>query len=140
MRYWMAVAGTAKRPLDDDWQAVHAKWVGNQGNVQMFSSRPRIQVGDRFVMYASGSPGRFGAGRFFAVREVVSDPEPSKHERWPWQLSVRDVVSGPGLLKFCPTIDQIGVDAKSLRRHSYIGLDEGAGILAEQLLQRPTRQ
>ena len=44
MRYWIAVAGTAERPLDNHWRAQQAKWEGNQGNVQMFRSRPRIKV------------------------------------------------------------------------------------------------
>jgi hypothetical protein len=88
-------------------------------------------------MYASGSPGRFGAGRFFQVREVLSDPQPSGHERWPWQVLVREIIGGPELER-CPTIDEIGVETKSIRRQSHIRLDESAGILAEELLERAT--
>ena len=135
MRYWIAVAGTAERPLENHWRSQQARWEGNQGNVHMFRSRPRIREGDRLVMYASGSPGRFGAGRFFAVREVVSDPQPSGHERWPWKLSVREIVSGPELER-CPTIEQIDVEAKSVRRQSHIRLEESAGVLAEELLEQ----
>lgn len=135
MRYWIAVAGTLDRPLENHWQSRHAVWEGNRGNVQMFSSKPRIRVADRLVMYACGSPKRFGAGRFFAVREVVSDPQPSGHERWPWKLSVREVIGGPELER-CPTIGELGVAAKSLRRQSHIHLDESAGVLAEELLER----
>jgi EVE domain len=135
VQYWIAVAGTAERPLDNDWRARQAKWEGNQGNVHMFRSRPRIRVGDRLVMYASGSPGRFGAGRFFAVREVVSDPQLSEHERWPWKLSVQEIVGGPELER-CPTIEQIDVESTSVRRQSHIRLDERAGILAEELLKQ----
>jgi hypothetical protein len=135
----MAVAGTLDRPLDNDWRTRQAQWVGNQGSVQMFSRKPRIQVGDRLVMYASGSPGRFGAGRFFAVREVMSDPMPSGHERWPWKLEVHEVVTGPNLDR-CPTIDQIDVAAKSVRRQSHIQLDGAAGLLAEELLERAQTQ
>jgi hypothetical protein len=135
VQYWIAVAGTAERPLDNDWRARQAKWEGNQGNVHMFRSRPRIRVGDRLVMYASGSPARFGAGRFFAVREVVSDPQLSEHERWPWKLSVQEIVGGPELER-CPTIEQIDVESTSVRRQSHIRLDERAGILAEELLKQ----
>jgi hypothetical protein len=138
LRYWIAVAGTNDRPLENDWRSRQAVWVGAQEHVHLFSRRPRISVGDRLVMYASGSPGRFGAGRFFAVREVVSDPEPSGHERWPWKLAVREVVGGPNLDR-CPTIDEIDVAAKSLRRQSHIHLDESAGVLAEELLERSYR-
>lgn len=133
MRYWIAVAGTAQRPVENHWRSRQARWEGNQGNVHMFRSRPRIRVGDRLVMYASGSPGRFGAGRFFAVREVVSEPQPSGHERWPWKLSVREIVGGPELER-CPTLEQIDVEAKSVRRQSHIRLDESAGVFAEELL------
>ena len=74
MRYWIAVAGTKDHPLDNDWRIGQAVWNRAQGHVQMFSGRPTIRISDRLVIYASGSPGRFRAGRFFAVREVVSDP------------------------------------------------------------------
>jgi hypothetical protein len=135
VRYWVAVAGTLGRPLENDWRSRQAVWVGAQEHVHLFSRRPRISVGDRLVMYASGSPKRFGAGRFYAVREVVSDPEPSGHERWLWKVGVREVVGGPNL-EHCPTIDEIDVAAKSLRRQSHIHLDESAGVLAEELLER----
>ena len=55
--------------------------------------------------------------------------------RWPWKLSLREIVGGPELER-CPSIDQIGVEAKSIRRQSHIRLDEKAGILAEELLKR----
>jgi hypothetical protein len=135
VKYWIAVAGTGERPLENDWQAEYAKWAGNQGDVHMFPRRPRIGIGDRLVMYASGSPGRFGAGRIFAVREVVSDPEQSGNQRWPWKLGVQDVVAGPELER-CPSIDEIGVKASSLRHQSHIHLDERTGMLAEELLER----
>jgi hypothetical protein len=135
----MAVAGTLDRPLDNDWRTRQAQWDGNQGTVQMFSRRPRIRLGDRLVMYASGSPGRFGAGRFFAVREVESDPMPTQHERWPWKLAVREIIGGPNL-DHCPTIEEIGVAARSVRRQSHIHLDEAAGILAEELLNEALRR
>jgi hypothetical protein len=135
VRYWIAVAGTGERPIENHWDTRQARWEGNQGLTHMFSRRPTIRTGERLVIYACGSPGRFGAGRFFAVREVTSDPHPSRNERWPWKLLVREVVSGPELER-CPTIDLIGVEAKSLRRQSRIHLDESAGILAEELLER----
>ena len=105
----------------------------------MFAVKPRIRPGDRLVMYASGTPTRLGAGRFFAVREAIADPEPSSHERWAWKVKVRDVKVGPNLPQ-CPTIDQIGVRPKSLRRHTHIKLDSDAGKLAESLLERANQR
>jgi hypothetical protein len=134
VQYWIAVAGTGERPIENHWRSEQAQWEAHQGNVFMCKVRPTIRAGDRLVMYASGSPGRFGTGRFFQVREVLSDPQPSGHERWPWKLPVQEIVGGPELER-CPTLDQIGVKAKSVRRQSHIHLDEGAGILAEQLLE-----
>lgn len=138
MRYWVAVAGTTGRPLPDEWRVRAAEWQRTDGLIHMFTAKPTIRVGDRLVIYASGTPARLGAGRFFAVREVVSDPEPSTHERWAWKVKLRDVVAGPDL-PHCPTIDEIGVRAVSLRRHTHIKLNRDAGELAEVLLERANR-
>ena len=135
MRYWVAVTGTDDDPLPDEWRVRWAKWEEAQGPVHMFTNRPRIRMGDRLVMYATGTPKRLGAGRFYAVREVVFDPESIAHERWAWKVELRDVVAGPDL-PHCPTIDEIGVGATSLRRHTHIKLDEDAGSLAEKLLDQ----
>jgi hypothetical protein len=86
-------------------------------------------------MYAAGSPSRFGAGRFFAVREVVSGPTASKIGQWSWELAVREIVSVP-LLEQCPTVDKIGVEARAVKGKSYIRLkNQAAGPLAEDLLK-----
>jgi hypothetical protein len=132
----MAVAGTGKRPLHNNWRAPQAQWAGNPGDVHRSSSRPTIRVGDRLVMYACGSQRFGGAGRFFAVREVESEPVPNDVGTWHWELALREVIGGPDLDR-CPTIDQIGVAAISLRNKSYIRLkDAAAGPLAEQLLTK----
>ncbi len=139
MRYWVAVTGTLDDPLPDEWRVRWAKWKQAQGPVHMFTIRPTIRTGDRLVMYATGTPMRLGAGRFYAVRAVVSDPEPVVHERWAWKVELRDVVAGPDL-PHCPTIEEIGVGAKSLRRHTHIKLDKDAGTLAEALLERANQR
>jgi hypothetical protein len=135
MRYWMAVTGTLDDPLPDGWRGRKAQWEADQGPVHMFTRRPRIRAGDRLVVYATGTPGRLGAGRFYAVQDVISDPEPIEHDRWSWKVTVSDVITGPDLPD-CPTIDEIGVSPKSLRRHTHIKLEEEAGTLAETLLER----
>jgi hypothetical protein len=133
--YWVAVAGTRERPVDNLWWTPEARWEGNLGTAHMFSRAPRIRVGHRLVMYASGSPKRFGAGKFFAVREVVSNPQPSENERWPWRLSLLELVSGPELAR-CPNIERIGVRMTSLRSHSHIRIVTRAGEIAKELLEQ----
>jgi hypothetical protein len=134
-RYWMAVSGTLGDPLPDEWRIRVAESQKAHGPVHMFVARPNVRAGDRLVMYASGTPTRLGAGRIFAVREVVTDPETSADSRWPWQVEYREIVGGPDL-PHCPTIDEIHVSPTSLRRKTHIKLDAHAGVLAERLLER----
>ena len=98
----------------------------------MFSRRPKVGVGDRLVFYAVGSAARVKAGRIFAVVETTSEPEPSEHERWPWQVRTSMLIPGPRLTA-CPTIDDIDVAAASLRQ-SHIALDPRQGYEAERLI------
>jgi hypothetical protein len=134
VRYWLKVTGTAERPFDDgDWAARRRGWVAGYGEVSMFPRVPRIEAGDRLVDYAVGSHRFFGEGRLYAVHEVLSDPEPSPHERWPVQVPTRLAVAGPRL-EFCPSIDEIGVWRRSLGRHSHIRLSDEQGRRAEELI------
>jgi hypothetical protein len=135
MKYWVGVAGTSDDPLPDDWRPKVAEWEKRHGLAHFFSRPPSVRAGDRLVMYATGSPRQFGVGRFFAIREVISNPEPSGRKRWPWKVRLRDVVTGPNLER-CPTIEEIGVGPKSVRRQTHIKLDREAGLLAEELLSR----
>ena len=99
-----------------------------------FPRRPRIGAGDRLVNYAVGSARSFGAGRIYLVEEVVSDePEPGRHERWPWVVRVEPVVSVPSLSR-APELRDIGVSPRSLSQHSHIGLSHEQGKLAERLI------
>jgi hypothetical protein len=134
LRYWLKLSGTADRPYDTgDWAARRAPWVREHGEVSMFPLVPRIQAGDRLIDYAVGSHREFGEGRIFAVAEVLSDPEPSPHERWPVQVRTRILIGGPAL-GFCPTIADIGVSRRSLGRHSHIRLTREQGERAEELI------
>jgi hypothetical protein len=134
LRYWLKLNGTAAHPFETgDWAARRASWVRENGEVSMFPRVPRIQGGDRLVDYAVGSHREFGEGRIFAVAEVLSDPEPGPHERWPVQVRTRTLLAGPAL-GFCPTIADIGVMRRSLGRHSHIRLTREQGEIAEQLI------
>ena len=136
MRYWIKCTGTAEHPFDsDDWRPRKRAWQRDQGPISAFPRRPRIARGDRLVNYAVGSARAFGAGRIFLVEEVVSEePEPGGHERWPWVVEVRELVSVP-LLSIAPELRDIGVSPRSLSQHSHIGLSHEAGRLAERLIQ-----
>ena len=134
MRYWLKLNGTGNRPYTTgDWAARRAPWIREHGQVSMFPRVPRIVAGDRLVEYAVGSHHEFGEGRIFAVSEVLSDPEPSPHERWPVQVRTHTLIAGPGL-GFCPTIADIGVMRRSLGRHSHIRLTQAQGERAEALI------
>lgn len=141
MRYWIKCSGTAERPLDvDDWRPRKRAWERERGPVSAFPRRPRIERGDRLVNYAVGSARAFGAGRIYLVEEVVSDePEPGGHERWPWVVEVREVVSVPRL-SLAPELRDIGVSPRSLSQHSHIGLPAEAGRLAERLIREAAEE
>jgi hypothetical protein len=100
----------------------------------MFPRVPTIAEGDRLVDYAVGSHRFFGEGRFYALNEAVSDPEPSPHERWPVQVRTRTLVAGPRL-EYCPTLPEIAVMRRSLGRHSHLRLSEEQGTRAEELIR-----
>jgi hypothetical protein len=131
MQYWLLIGGTNEDPVQIDWQAQDQRWP-DQGNSPVFNKRPTIKSGDRLIVYASGSPKRTGAGRIYKVLEVVGEPTPNEG-RWPWRVSTRKIIAGP-LLDACPTLADINVNPKSVRRNSHIRLTEEQGILAEELL------
>lgn len=135
MRYWIKCTGTAERPFDSDhWRPRRDTWHAEQGPISAFPRRPRIVRGDRLVCYAVGSARAFGAGRIYMVEEVISEePEAGGHDRWPWVVEVRELVSVP-LLSFAPELGDIGVNPRSLSQHSHIGLSVEAGRLAERLI------
>jgi hypothetical protein len=140
LRYWLKLNGTGNRPyLKGDWAARRAPWVREHGEVSMFPRVPRIAAGDRLVEYAVGSHREFGEGRIFAVAEVLSDPEPSPHERWPVQVRTRTLIAGPAL-GYCPTITDIGVMRRSLGRHSHIRLTREQGEHATELIAEAAEQ
>jgi hypothetical protein len=138
---WIKVAGTGDSPFDHgDWALRHRSWTREFGPVSMFPRRPRIALGDRLVVYAAGSHSRFGEGRVFSVEEVDSPaPEPSPDPRWPWMVRTRVVLAGPRL-EHCPRITEIGVERRSLRRHSHIHISDSQERRAEKLIAEAAAQ
>jgi hypothetical protein len=136
MQYWLKVGGTGAAPITDpDWYAVSRRWGEKHGHFSGFAKRPSVEPGDRFVLYAAGSGRVFGAPRVYAVEEVLSEPQPSGHDRWNWGVQTRLAVPGP-LLTRAPTLHQIGVAPKSVRSHSHIRLSAEQGRQAEQAIRR----
>jgi hypothetical protein len=133
MRYWLKNAGTTENPLPANWYAGGADWRRECGEAAMFSRRPKVEAGDRFVFHAVGSTAKFKRGRIFAVYEATTDPEEGQHPRWPWQVETRMLVPGPRLPQ-CPTLDDIDVEVRSTRRQSHIQLTDDQGRRAVRLI------
>jgi hypothetical protein len=112
LTHWLKALGHARGPLP-------ARWL-EDGRVEAlrrtgFPRRPRMAPGDRLVYYASVWQ------RVFAVVEVVADPEPREHPRWPWIVRVEPLLVIPDL-DAAPPVEAIGVFARSMSQQSHIRL------------------
>jgi hypothetical protein len=139
VNYFIKSAGTAQEPPPANWYMWGRNERGTFADPTMFPRRPRIEPGDRLVFYAIGSARQFKLGRIFAVTEVTSEPEPSNHDRWPWQVTTRMLVPGQRLPN-CPTLDYIDVEPTSLRQASHISLTSEQGKTAERWIARRARE
>jgi hypothetical protein len=136
MAWWIKVAGTGENAYTQErWDERRARFAREGEGLSMFPKRPRVQRGDRFVVYASGSAALYGEGRFIGIEEVISDePEPSGHDRWRWQMRTRLVLAIEDLSR-APALRDIGVSPRSLRQHSHIRLSDEQGGIADELLR-----
>ena len=107
--YWLKAIGHARGPLPADWLHARAELLQRTG----FPRRPRMEPGDRLVLYASVWR------RVFAVCEVVGDPEPRDHPRWPWTVAIETLLLVP-VLDAAPPVEAIGVAARSMSQQSHI--------------------
>jgi hypothetical protein len=139
MQYWLKVGGTGKTPIDTEWLNQWERWREMYGEVTMFPRRVRVAEGDLMILYAAGSPARFGQGRIYGVEAVIGPLQQVQHERWSWALPTALDIAGPSLDR-CPTLEDIGVDARSVRRHSHIRLTQDQGERAENLLKAADRR
>ena len=57
----------------------------------------------------------------FAVCEVVGEPEPRDHPRWPWTIAIEALLVVP-VLDAAPPVEAIGVAARSMSQQSHIRL------------------
>lgn len=127
MTAFLKAHGTAQSPLPDHWLAARPRLLapGRTG----FPRRPRMQSGDRLVLYASGWRCVFGIG------EVASDPEllDGAPQRWPWSVAVELLVVVP-VLSNAPPVEAIGVAPRSMSQQSHIRLEQRHLDLAVEAL------
>ncbi len=107
--YWLKAIGHAHGPLAEDWLDSRAALLRSTG----FPRRPRMEPGDRLVLYASVWR------RVFAIAEVVGPPEPREHPRWPWTVAIEALLVVP-VLDAAPPVEAIGVAARSMSQQSHI--------------------
>ena len=58
----------------------------------------------------------------FAICEVVGEPEPRDHPRWPWTVAIETLLVIP-VLDAAPPVEAIGVAARSMSQQSHIRLE-----------------
>jgi hypothetical protein len=109
--YWLKAVGHARGPLPERWLEERPELLLRTG----FPRRPRIEPGDRLVLYASVWR------RVFAVVQVVGASEPREHPRWPWTVATEPLLVVP-TLDAAPPVEAIGVAARSMSQQSHIRL------------------
>ena len=109
--YWLKAVGHARGPLAEDWLETRPELLRRTG----FPRRPRIAPGDRLVMYASVWR------RVFAIAQVLGEPEPRDHPRWPWTIAIETLLVVP-VLDAAPPVEAIGVAARSMSQQSHISI------------------
>jgi hypothetical protein len=107
--YWLKAIGHARGPLSERWLDDRAELLRSTG----FPRRPRIEPGDRLVLYASVWR------RVFALAVVLGEPESRDHPRWPWSVDIETLLVVP-VLDAAPPVEAIGVAARSMSQQSHI--------------------
>jgi hypothetical protein len=109
--YWLKAVGHARGPLPERWLDERPELLRRTG----FPRRPRIEPGDRLVLYASVWR------RVFAICEATGEPERREHPRWPWIVPIEALLVVPAL-DAAPPVEAIGVAARSMSQQSHIRL------------------
>src|SRR5919206_46613 len=112
--YWLKAVGHARGPLAENWLDERPELLRRTG----FPRRPRIEPGDRLVLYASVWR------RVFAVVQVTGPPEAREHPRWPWTVAIEALLVVPAL-DAAPPVEAIGVAARSMSQQSHIRIERG---------------
>lgn len=111
--HWLKAIGHARGPLGERWLDERPELL----HVTGFPRRPRMEPGDRLVLYASVWR------RVFAACEVLGEPEPREHPRWPWVVRIETLLLVP-VLDAAPPVEAIGVAARSMSQQSHIRITE----------------
>jgi hypothetical protein len=109
--YWLKAVGHAGGPLPERWLEERGALLHRTG----FPRRPRIEPGDRLVLYAAVWR------RVFAICEATGEPERRDHRRWPWIVPIETLLVVPSL-DAAPPVEAIGVAARSMSQQSHIRL------------------
>ena len=112
--HWLKAIGHARGPLGERWLDERPELL----HVTGFPRRPRMEPGDRLILYASVWR------RVFAACEVLGEPEPREHPRWPWVVRIETLLLVP-VLDAAPPVEAIGVAARSMSQQSHIRIDAG---------------
>jgi hypothetical protein len=110
--HWLKAVGHARGPLPARWIEEGRTSVLREGG---FPRRPRIDVDDRLVLYASVWR------RVFGVVAAIGEPYRVEHPRWPWRIAVEPLLVVPDL-DLAPPVESIGVAARSMSQQSHIRL------------------
>jgi hypothetical protein len=125
-KHWLKALGHARGPLPDAWleDGAAERRLRRTG----FPRRPRMEPGDRLVLYASVWR------RVFALAEVVAEPRRDQGTpRWPWTVEVEPLLVVP-LLSNAPPVEAIGVPPRSMSQQSHIRLRAEQYELAREAL------
>jgi hypothetical protein len=109
--YWLKAVGHAGGPLPERWLEERGALLHRTG----FPRRPRIEPGERLVLYAAVWR------RVFAICEATGEPERRDHPRWPWTVPIETLLVVPSL-DAAPPVEAIGVAARSMSQQSHIRL------------------
>jgi len=123
MAYWLKLIGTRDEPVDD-YRLLYVWYSAHEFDY--------IVDGDKIVLYATGR------GMVFASADVVSDPEDSGNERWPFSVNIQ-YRQGPLLIADGVHVNDIA-DAnhsslvQELQHQSFVQISEDEFNRAEALL------
>jgi hypothetical protein len=127
--------GTGASPLPDRWLRAGSSLV-DPGRTA-FPRRPRMQAGDRLILYASGWRCVFGVAEVLAEPSTDA-PSPADPGRWPWSVPVELLIVVP-LLRNAPPVEAIGVAPRSMSQQSHIRLEPRHLELAVEALSGVAR-
>lgn len=122
MAYWLKLIGTIDDPIDE--YGLLYVWYSARGY-------DYIVDGDKIILYATLT------GMVFASAKVISDPEDSGNERWPFSVDI-EYTQGPLLVADGVHVNDIADPGHNLllelQHQSFVPISEGEFNRAEALL------